>query len=182
MLRRAAQDEMEVLTKLSQLKSAEGRFDHFHNANQDITAIIDYAHTPDALEKVLETIRELRAEHQNIITVIGCGGDRDKLKRPKMANIACEYSHTVILTSDNPRSEDPDMILKDMELGVPITMKNKVLTISDRKQAIRTAIKLARKSDIILVAGKGHEKYQEINGEKHPFDDKIELITALDMQ
>ncbi|MBK8723064.1 MAG: UDP-N-acetylmuramoyl-L-alanyl-D-glutamate--2,6-diaminopimelate ligase [Saprospiraceae bacterium] len=176
------QDEMEVLTKLSQLKSAEGRFDHFHNANQDITAIIDYAHTPDALEKVLETIRELRAEHQNIITVIGCGGDRDKLKRPKMANIACEYSHTVILTSDNPRSEDPDMILKDMELGVPITMKNKVLTISDRKQAIRTAVKLARKSDIILVAGKGHEKYQEINGEKHPFDDKIELITALDMQ
>jgi len=176
------QDEMEVLTKLSQLKSAEGRFDHFHNANQDITAIIDYAHTPDALEKVLETIRELRAEHQNIITVIGCGGDRDKLKRPKMANIACEYSHTVILTSDNPRSEDPDMILKDMELGVPITMKNKVLTISDRKQAIRTAVKLAQKSDIILVAGKGHEKYQEINGEKHPFDDKIELITALDMQ
>jgi len=176
------QDEMEVLTKLSELKSAEGRFDHFHHRDKEITAIIDYAHTPDALEKVLETIKELREDYQHIITVIGCGGDRDKLKRPKMANIACEYSNTIILTSDNPRSEDPELILKDMELGVPITMKSKVLVITDRKQAIRTAVKLANKSDIILVAGKGHEKYQEINGEKFPFDDKNELLTALNMQ
>lgn len=111
--------------------------------------------------------------------MVGCGGDRDKLKRPKMANIACELSNFVILTSDNPRSEDPAAILADMELGIPIAMKNKVLTIADRKQAIRTAARLAQPSDIILVAGKGHEKYQEINGVKHTFDDKAELIASL---
>lgn len=173
------QNPVDVLVQLSQLNSAEGRFDNFHNIDKDITGIVDYAHTPDALEKVLVTVNELKTPGQRVITVVGCGGDRDKLKRPKMANIACELSNFVILTSDNPRSEDPAAILADMELGIPIAMKNKVLTIADRKQAIRTAARLAQPSDIILVAGKGHEKYQEINGVKHTFDDKAELIASL---
>ncbi len=173
------QNSVDVLVQLSQLSSAEGRFDNFHIIDKDITGIIDYAHTPDALEKVLVTITELKTGGQRLITVVGCGGDRDKLKRPKMANLACELSDIVILTSDNPRTEDPAIILSDMERGIPVAMKNKVLTIADRRQAIRTAVQLASQSDIVLVAGKGHEKYQEVNGVKHPFDDKAVLMTSL---
>ncbi|HNA17707.1 MAG TPA: cyanophycin synthetase, partial [Ferruginibacter sp.] len=133
---------------------------------------VDYAHTPDALLNVLATIKKLRRGHEKIITVVGCGGDRDKTKRPVMAEVACEYSDKVILTSDNPRSEDPLEILKDMESGLTVTTKKKAISIADRKEAIKTAVSLADKDDIILVAGKGHEKYQDIKGVKYDFDDK----------
>ena len=166
------QDKTEVLTALSKLKPAEGRFDaHFYEEKR-ITTIVDYAHTPDALEKVLTTIWDINKGSGQIVTVVGCGGDRDKEKRPKMASIACQYSDQVILTSDNPRTEEPNDILRDMEKGIPANAVAKTLIISDRRQAIRTAVRLAQKKDIILVAGKGHEKYQEINGVKYPFDDK----------
>lgn len=132
---------------------------------------MDYAHTPDALEKVLSTINDLK-QNGKVITVVGCGGDRDKTKRPEMAKIACKWSEQVILTSDNPRSEVPEQIIRDMEAGVPAEWLRKVLSITDRRQAIKTATKLASANDVILVAGKGHEKYQEINGAKYPFDDK----------
>ena len=171
------QDMEEVLTVLSQLKSAEGRFDYLLSPNRDITGIVDYAHTPDALEKVLTTIGSLKGGDSKVVTVVGCGGDRDKAKRPRMAQIACTYSEQVILTSDNPRSEDPDRIIKDMEAGVPLTDRRKVLSLVNRREAIRTACRLAKKGDIILVAGKGHEKYQEIKGVKYPFDDK-EILKA----
>lgn len=172
-------DKGEVLTALSRLKTAEGRFDTISDSERGITAIVDYAHTPDALEKVLQTLAKLRGATGRIITVTGCGGDRDKAKRPLMAKAACELSDSVILTSDNPRSEAPEDILADMQKGVPITAAAKVLTIADRRQAIRTACQLAQPGDLILVAGKGHEKYQEIQGVKHPFDDKEELRAAL---
>ncbi len=175
------QDELETLTILSQLKSAEGRFDYVINNNTGVIGIVDYAHTPDALEKVLSTIDKLKTGNEQIITVVGCGGDRDKGKRPLMSKTACAYSTKVIITSDNPRTEDADQIIEDMMKGVPIYATNKVLTISDRKTAIKTASMLAQNGDIILVAGKGHEKYQDIGGVKHPFDDKQVLKDCLDI-
>ena len=165
-------DRLETLTQLSDLESAEGRFDYFFDKKKGVSGIVDYAHTPDAVEKVLNTIAKLKRGNEKIITVIGCGGDRDKSKRPIMAKTACNYSDQVILTSDNPRSEDPEMIISDMEKGVPTYASQKVLKITNRLQAIKTAGMIAQKGDIILVAGKGHEKYQEIKGVKHPFDDK----------
>jgi UDP-N-acetylmuramoyl-L-alanyl-D-glutamate--2,6-diaminopimelate ligase len=165
-------DEMEALTILSALTPPEGRFDQIISANDKVVGIVDYAHTPDALKNVLQTVNTVRAGNENVITIIGCGGDRDAAKRPVMAEIACRYSDKIVLTSDNPRSEDPNEILAQMNAGVPITDKKKVLTIADRREAIRTACTLAGKGDIILLAGKGHEKYQEIKGVKHPFDDK----------
>lgn len=172
-------EETEVMTTLSELHSAEGRFDYLQHPQKGITAIVDYAHTPDALEKVLMTIHQLRQGNGKVITVVGCGGDRDKAKRPRMAKIACDYSDQVIFTSDNPRTEEPDAILKDMETGIPPYATQKTLTISDRLQAIKTACRLANPYDIILVAGKGHEKYQEIMGVKHPFNDKTILKEEL---
>lgn len=166
------QDKTEVMQSLSNLKSAEGRFDYITSLSRKLIGIVDYAHTPDALEKVLSTIHQLKAGNGQIITVVGCGGDRDKKKRPVMAKVACDYSNQVILTSDNPRTEQPEDILKDMEAGIPPYASQKVITISNRKEAIKVACKLAKNNDIILVAGKGHEKYQDINGVKHPFDDK----------
>jgi len=176
------QEKMEVMAALSALKSAEGRFDYLADSQRGIIAIVDYAHTPDALEKVLQTINQLREGEGKIITVVGCGGDRDKSKRPKMAKIACDNSQQVILTSDNPRTEDPEAILKDMEVGVPKYATQKTLTIANRKQAIKTAVQLAQRNDIILVAGKGHEKYQEINGVRNHFDDKEELTILFQNQ
>ncbi|HUZ57597.1 MAG TPA: UDP-N-acetylmuramoyl-L-alanyl-D-glutamate--2,6-diaminopimelate ligase [Hanamia sp.] len=161
-----------VLQILSNTEGAEGRFDYMVSAKEKITGIVDYAHTPDALLNVLATIKKLRHGEEKIITVVGCGGNRDKTKRPEMAEVACEYSDKIILTSDNPRNEDPAQIIKEMEAGVPITARKKCISITDRKEAIKTAIRLAQKEDIILVAGKGHEKYQEINGVKNHFDDK----------
>jgi len=169
--------EIELLTILSDLSAAEGRFDTVVKNNK--VGIVDYAHTPDALENVLDTIQKVAKRSQKIITVVGCGGDRDKTKRPVMAKVACEKSDMVILTSDNPRNEAPIAILEDMEKGIPKNADHKVLVISDRKQAIKTACKFAKTGDIILVAGKGHEKYQEIKGEKFPFDDKNTLINEL---
>lgn len=163
-------EELEVLRILSNLESVEGRFQYLRSAN-GITAIVDYAHTPDALENVLKTIRGIRKGSEQIITVVGCGGDRDKTKRPKMASIAAEMSDKVILTSDNPRTEKPTTILEEMEAGLDENQQLKTLTIQDRKQGIKTAISLANTGDIILIAGKGHEKYQEIMGVRHDFDD-----------
>ncbi len=163
-------DATEVMTVLSQLGSVDGRFEYLKSEG-GITAIVDYAHTPDALENVLKTIVSIRTKNEMVITVVGCGGDRDRAKRPLMAEIACEMSDKVILTSDNPRSEDPSDILKEMEGGVPGQHFKKVLSIVDRGQAIKTAVSMAEKGDIILIAGKGHEKYQDIKGVKYPFDD-----------
>jgi len=165
-------DKDEVLLVLSSLDGAEGRFDYMVSKKERITGIVDYAHTPDALLNVLATIKKLRQDDKQIITVVGCGGDRDKTKRPVMAEVACEYSDKVIFTSDNPRSEDPLEILKDMQAGVNAVTKKKVISIPDRKEAIKTAVSLANSEDIILVAGKGHEKYQDIHGVKYDFDDK----------
>lgn len=165
------EDETEVLRVLSSLESVEGRFQYFISLNGVVT-IIDYAHTPDALENVLRTISNIRTRNETLFTVVGCGGDRDKSKRPEMAKIACELSDKVIFTSDNPRSEDPNQIIEEMNAGVPGQHFKKTLSITDRKQAIKTAISMAKKDDIILIAGKGHEKYQEINGVKHDFDDR----------
>ncbi|MBN9299046.1 MAG: UDP-N-acetylmuramoyl-L-alanyl-D-glutamate--2,6-diaminopimelate ligase [Filimonas sp.] len=164
----------EVLRVLSMLTSAEGRFDYVVS-NSRIIGIVDYAHTPDALENVLATIKKLRKGHEKVITVVGCGGDRDKTKRPEMAKIAADMSDKVILTSDNPRSEDPQEIIKDMEAGLNTAGKRKSISIVDRREAIKTAVSLAGPEDILLVAGKGHEKYQEIKGVKNHFDDKEEL-------
>jgi UDP-N-acetylmuramoyl-L-alanyl-D-glutamate--2,6-diaminopimelate ligase len=166
------ENKSEVLQILSSLDGAEGRFDYTVSNSEKIIGIVDYAHTPDALLNVLATIKKLRQGHEKVITVVGCGGDRDKTKRPIMAQVACEYSDKIILTSDNPRSEDPLQILKDMEAGVNVVAKKKVLSIADRKEAIKTAVTLAQKEDIVLIAGKGHEKYQEIKGVKYDFDDK----------
>ena len=167
-----------VLTALSITTGAEGRFDYIVNKDS-IVGIVDYAHTPDALENVLSTIKKLKKGHEQVITVVGCGGDRDKTKRPIMAQVACDFSDKVIFTSDNPRTEDAAQILKDMEAGINSASKRKSLSILDRKEAIKTAVMMANTEDIILVAGKGHEKYQDINGVKHPFDDKKILLELL---
>ena len=174
------EDKYQVLTALSMLTGAEGRFDYIVS-NQQIIGIIDYAHTPDALENVLSTIKKLRKGYEQIITVVGCGGDRDKTKRPIMAQTACNLSDKVILTSDNPRSEEIADILKDMETGLDSAAKRKYISIANRKEAIKTAVSLAKEEDIILVAGKGHEKYQDIKGTKYPFDDKAVLLEVFEM-
>jgi UDP-N-acetylmuramoyl-L-alanyl-D-glutamate--2,6-diaminopimelate ligase len=166
------EDKQEVLRVLSETTGAEGRFDYMISASQKIIGIVDYAHTPDALLNVLATIKKLREGHEQIITVVGCGGDRDKTKRPIMGEVACEHSDKVVFTSDNPRSEDPLQILAEMETGLNTAAKRKFVSIPDRKEAIKLAVSMAKPGDIILVAGKGHEKYQEIKGVKHPFDDK----------
>ncbi|QNK62959.1 UDP-N-acetylmuramoyl-L-alanyl-D-glutamate--2,6-diaminopimelate ligase [Pedobacter sp. PAMC26386] len=174
------QDKFNVLTLLSNLTGAEGRFEEVPNTKQ-IIGLVDYAHTPDAVQNVLSTIHDIRKGTEQVITVIGCGGDRDKTKRPVMARVACDWSDKVILTSDNPRTEDPHQILAEMEAGVSPTNKRKTLTIADRKEAIKTACHLARPGDIILIAGKGHEKYQDINGVKYHFDDKEVLMEQLNL-
>ena len=166
------EDKHEVLRNLSVLTGAEGRFDYMVSKKDKVIAIVDYAHTPDALLNVLATIKKLKKGFEQVITVVGCGGDRDKTKRPVMAETACEHSDKVIFTSDNPRSEDPAQIIKDMEEGLPVAAKRKYISIVDRKEAIKTAISLAKPEDIVLIAGKGHEKYQEIKGVKYDFDDK----------
>jgi len=163
-------DNLEVLRLLSELESVSGRF-QFIVSKDNITAVVDYAHTPDALENVLKTIEDIRTKNEQLITVVGCGGDRDKTKRPIMANIASTLSDKAILTSDNPRTENPEAIIEDMEKGVEPQNYKKTLAILDRKQAIKTACQLAQPNDIILIAGKGHETYQEINGVRHDFDD-----------
>ena len=161
----------EVLVILSALTGAEGRFDYIVS-QENIIGIVDYAHTPDALENVLTTIAKLRKGNETVITVVGCGGDRDKTKRPIMAQVACDLSNKVFFTSDNPRSEDPNEIIKDMEQGLSSAAKRKYINIVDRKEAIKAAISFAKAGDIILIAGKGHEKYQDVKGVKHDFDDK----------
>jgi UDP-N-acetylmuramoyl-L-alanyl-D-glutamate--2,6-diaminopimelate ligase len=166
------ENKSRVLQILSNTTGAEGRFDYIVSPNEKIVGIVDYAHTPDALLNVLATIKNLRKEEENIITVVGCGGNRDRTKRPEMAAVACEYSNKIILTSDNPRNEEPEEIIKEMEKGIPVTARKKCLSIVDRKEAIKTAVSFAQKKDIILVAGKGHEKYQETKGVKVHFDDK----------
>lgn len=168
-------DSDETLRVLSMLSGAQGRFEWMKSSKESIIGIVDYAHTPDALKNVLDTIREVRTNKVNIITVVGCGGDRDTEKRPKMAMIAAELSDKVILTTDNPRSEEPIDILQQMKEGVSATQSKKVLIQVDRNEAIRMAVTLANKGDIILLAGKGHENYQEIKGVKYPFDDKAIL-------
>ena len=164
------QDATNILTALSTLNSVEGRFQYL-KSETGIIGIVDYAHTPDALKNVLETIKGIRTGNEQVVTLAGCGGDRDAAKRPIMAKIACQFSNKVILTSDNPRSEDPEEILNQMQKGIDPVDAKKTLRITDRKEAIKTACSLAKPGDIILIAGKGHEKYQEIKGVKHPFDD-----------
>ncbi len=174
-------EKVEILRLISELESVSGRFQYIISNNK-ITAIVDYAHTPDALQNVLETINSIRTKNEELITVVGCGGDRDKTKRPKMGHIATALSTKVIFTSDNPRSEDPETILKEIEKGVEPQNYKKTLTIIDRTQAIKTACQMAQANDIILIAGKGHETYQEIKGERFDFDDfKIvqEFLTQL---
>lgn len=175
------EDKQEVLRCLSVLSGAEGRFDYIMSAKEKVIGIVDYAHTPDALLNVLGTIKKLRKGYEQVITVVGCGGDRDKTKRPVMAEVACEQSDKVIFTSDNPRSEDPAQILKDMETGLNTAAKRKYISIPDRKEAIKTAVSFSRPEDIVLIAGKGHEKYQEIKGVKYPFDDKEVLKDVFEM-
>ena len=160
----------EILRLISELDNVSGRFQYFIS-DEKITAIVDYAHTPDALKNVLETINSIRTKNEELITVVGCGGDRDKAKRPKMAHIASALSTKVIFTSDNPRSEVPETIIEDMEKGVEPQNFKKTLSITDRRQAIKTACQMADAKDIILIAGKGHETYQEIKGERFDFDD-----------
>lgn len=165
------EDSDEVLTQLSSLRGAPGRFE-LVSPGSKFTAIVDYAHTPDALKNVLETIAQFRTGQEQVITVVGCGGNRDKTKRPLMASIACRLSDKVVLTSDNPRDEDPMDIIRDMQTGILPTEARKTLVIADREEAIKTACMMAKGKDIVLVAGKGHETYQEIKGVKHPFDDR----------
>lgn len=175
------EDKHEVLRCLSVLTGAEGRFDYMISAKEKIIGIVDYAHTPDALVNVLTTIQKLRKGDEQIITVVGCGGDRDKTKRPIMGEVACRYSNKAIFTSDNPRSENPEQILKEMETELSVSSKRKYISIGDRKEAIKTAVSLAMPQDIVLIAGKGHEKYQEIKGVKYPFDDKEILKEVFDV-
>ena len=172
------EEKQEVLRALSEQTGAEGRFDYMISPRDKLIAIVDYAHTPDALLNVLATIRKLKKGNEQVITVVGCGGDRDRTKRPLMAEAACEHSDRVIFTSDNPRGEDPEQIIKDMVTGLAAGYKRKYIAITDRREAIKTAISLAGKEDIILIAGKGHEKYQEIKGERKHFDDK-EVVTEM---
>ena len=166
------EEKQKILLILSNLTGAEGRFDYVISPVELILGIVDYAHTPDALENVLATIKKLKRGNEQIITVVGCGGDRDTTKRPLMGQVACDLSDRVIFTSDNPRTEDPLEILADMEFGLTSSAKKKFISIADRKEAIKTAVNLAKREDIILVAGKGHEKYQDIKGVKYEFDDK----------
>lgn len=170
-------EKMEALTLLSELESVAGRFQFFISKSK-ITAIVDYAHTPDALENVLQTISEIRTKNEQLITVVGCGGDRDKTKRPIMAEVASRMSDKAILTSDNPRTEVPELIIEDMEKGVEPQNFKKTVSIVDRKQAIKSACMMANENDIILIAGKGHETYQDIQGVKHDFDD-LKIVTEL---
>ena len=172
-------ESFEVLRLLSELESVSGRFQYIVS-DKNITAIVDYAHTPDALENVLKTINDIRTKNEQLITVVGCGGDRDKTKRPMMAEIATALSNKVILTSDNPRSENPETIIAAMESGVAPQNYKKMVSITDRKQAIKTACQLANPNDIILIAGKGHETYQEIHGVRHDFDDMKIVKEILD--
>lgn len=167
-------ETVQALTAISSLSSVDGRFQYLISPNK-VTAIVDYAHTPDALRNVLNTIRDIRTGNEQVITVVGCGGDRDAAKRPEMARIATEMSNRVIITSDNPRSEDPEEIIRQMKAGIEPQHYKKALSITDRREAIRTAFALASEGDIILIAGKGHEKYQEIKGVKYPFDDLQEV-------
>lgn len=169
-------DKVENLKYVSELDAVEGRFEYFISPVQKVTAIVDYAHTPDALKNVLQTINQIRTKTENLFTVVGCGGDRDKDKRPKMGQIAAHLSDQVIFTSDNPRTEDPEEIIRDIEKGVEVQYSHKTLSIVDRAQAIKTACKMAGENDIILIAGKGHENYQEVNGKRHHFDD-MEIVT-----
>ena len=171
------QSQTEILTRLSLLEPVEGRLETVLLGNDRI-GIVDYAHTPDALENVLSTLVELKTGDGRIITVFGAGGDRDRGKRPLMAEVACRLSDQVIITSDNPRTENPEMIIKEIKKGIPAGAKSQVLTISNRHEAIKTAVALARKGDMVLLAGKGHETYQDINGVKHHFDD-LEELSAL---
>ena len=172
-------ESLEVLRLLSELESVSGRFQYIIS-NGKITAIVDYAHTPDALENVLKTINDIRTKNEQLITVVGCGGDRDKTKRPVMANIASELSDKIIITSDNPRTENPETIIEEMERGLAPQNYKKTVSIIDRKQAIKAACQLAKANDIILIAGKGHETYQEINGVRHDFDDMKIVKEMLD--
>ena len=171
------EDRMEVLTMLSNLNPPAGRFQYIRT-EKGVVGIVDYAHTPDALKNVLSTINDIRGGNERVITVVGCGGDRDKAKRPEMARIAGEMSDRVFLTSDNPRTEDPAQIIKDMEAGLEIAQQKKTLSITDRREAIKAAASMAEPGDIILVAGKGHETYQEINGVRHDFDD-MKILTEM---
>jgi UDP-N-acetylmuramoyl-L-alanyl-D-glutamate--2,6-diaminopimelate ligase len=173
-------DKFEVLTIISELESVSGRFEYVVSES-GVTAIVDYAHTPDALKNVLETINAIRTDNEKLITIIGCGGDRDKTKRPKMAHIASQLSNQAIFTSDNPRTEDPNIILEEMEAGVSPENYKKTLTISDRRQAIKTACKFSERGDILLIAGKGHEAYQEIHGERFHFDDLEEVTQCFNL-
>lgn len=172
-------ESFEVLRLMSELESVSGRFQYIVS-NSNITAIVDYAHTPDALENVLNTINDVRTKNEQLITVVGCGGNRDTTKRPVMANIATELSDKVILTSDNPRNEEPEVIIHEMEKGIQPQNFKKALSITDRFQAIKTACQLAQPNDIILIAGKGHETYQEIKGVRHDFDDMKNVKEILD--
>jgi len=175
------QETMKVLTALSSVTGAEGRFETVISP-AGVVGIVDYAHTPDAVRNVLETIQALRRDSAQVITVLGCGGDRDRAKRPKMAAVAVDLSNKVILTSDNPRSEDPLQIIREMETGIPDNKRRQVFSIADRREAIRAACHLAQPGDIVLVAGKGHEKYQEINGQRLAFDDKAVLNETFNEQ
>lgn len=168
------EDEQEVLQIISLLKPVNGRFQQLVSP-QGVVGVVDYAHTPDALENVLETLNHFKKGSTNIITVVGCGGDRDTEKRPVMAQIATKMSDRVIFTSDNPRTENPSSILKDMNEGVAITQKKKTITLEDRSEAIKLAVSFAQEGDIVLIAGKGHETYQEVDGVRHHFDDKEQL-------
>lgn len=174
-------EKQEVLTQLSQLAGATGRFDCYRSKHTGILGIIDYAHTPDALQNVLSTISRLRQGEQRVITVVGCGGNRDTTKRPVMAKVACTLSDQVVFTSDNPRFEDPQQILADMERELTVTDRRKSLSIVDRREAIKTAVQLAMPNDILLVAGKGHEHYQEVAGGREPFNDKETLLEFFEL-
>jgi UDP-N-acetylmuramoyl-L-alanyl-D-glutamate--2,6-diaminopimelate ligase len=175
------EEKNEMLTLLSRLTGAEGRFDYLLSSRKKVVGIVDYAHTPDALLNVLATIKNVRHGEEKIITVVGCGGDRDKTKRPLMGQVAAELSDRALFTNDNPRSEDPNVILDEMQANLTSASKRKVLVISDRKEAIKTAVALANEGDILLLAGKGHEKYQEIKGVRYAFDDKHVLQECFEL-
>ena len=164
------EDSLQVLTVLSALNAIEGRFQQY-KSDSGITSIVDYAHTPDALQNALKTIADIRSGNEKVVCILGCGGDRDAGKRPLMAQVACKWADQIILTSDNPRGEEPKAIIEDMKKGLNASQKKKVLTLEDRQEAIKLGVTLCVEGDILLVAGKGHEKYQEIKGERFPFDD-----------
>jgi UDP-N-acetylmuramoyl-L-alanyl-D-glutamate--2,6-diaminopimelate ligase len=173
-------DSVEVLTAMSQIPAVDGRFDTYYHPDRKVMGIVDYAHTPDALANVLETVKALKSPGARVFTVVGCGGDRDRTKRPLMAGIAMKLSDMVVLTSDNPRSEDPETILDEMVAGIDAGEMQRMFRVADRKQAIKLAAQLAQvPGDIILIAGKGHETYQEIAGKRFPFDDKLILKEVL---